>query len=221
MYIQLNGQIICYEKSGAGSPVILLHGNQEDHEIFDELTSALCDSYTVYAMDTRGHGQSAVPREFHYSDMAEDVIHLIRALEIDHPIICGFSDGGIVALLTAIRSCDLVSALIVCGANLSPKGLKGRVLRKIRRHVKHSKNPLDQLMLQEPDISEYELSRITVPTVILAGEHDMVKPRETKRIASSIPNATLKILSGEDHGSYVVHSAKLAPYFAEITSLIS
>ena len=37
MYIQLNSQVICYEKTGEGTPVILIHGNKEDHHIFDEL----------------------------------------------------------------------------------------------------------------------------------------------------------------------------------------
>lgn len=39
MVIQLNSQVIWYEKSGEGDPVILLHGNQESHEIFDELAA--------------------------------------------------------------------------------------------------------------------------------------------------------------------------------------
>lgn len=221
MYIQLNGQIICYEKSGDGQPVVLLHGNGEDHSIFKELSDVLEKNFTVYAMDTRGHGQSAIPGEFHYSDMAEDVINFIQALEIKRPILCGFSDGGITALLTAIHHSELISGLIVCGANLSPKGLKGGALRQIRRQAKLSGSPLDELMLREPDIKEWDLSRIQLPAFILAGEHDMVKPKETKRIASAIPNATLEILPGEDHGSYVIHSARLAPYFAAITSLIS
>lgn len=221
MYIQLNGQILYYEKTGEGAPVILLHGNQETHEIFNELTEVLSGSYTVYALDSRGHGLSATPPSYHYSDMALDLILFIQALEIDHPIVCGFSDGGIVALLAAISQSELFSGLIVCGANLSPKGLKGRILRKIRRHARRSGNPLDELMLMEPDISEEELSRVSVPVLVLAGAKDMVKPRETKRIASAIANATLEILPKEDHGSYVIHSTKLAPYFASITSLIS
>ena len=221
MYIQLNSQVLCYETYGEGAPVILLHGNQESHEIFSELAEQLAETYTVYALDSRGHGEIATPKEFHYSDMAADVVNFIRALEIDHPILCGFSDGGIVALLAAIHHSDLLSGIIVCGANLSPKGLKGSVLREIRKQYKKSGNPLDALMLNEPDIKEWDLSRISVPALVLAGERDMVKPAETKRIASAIPNATLEILPGEDHGSYVIHSAALAPYFAAITSLMS
>ena len=79
MYIQLNSQVICYEKTGEGAPVILIHGNTEDHHIFDRLIEDMEKDHTVYAMDSRGHGESATPKEFHYADMAEDVINLIKA----------------------------------------------------------------------------------------------------------------------------------------------
>lgn len=76
MYMQLNGQVIYYEKCGEGSPVILVHGNGETHKIFDVLIAELSKKHTVYAMDSRGHGQSAAVTEFHYSDMADDVFEL-------------------------------------------------------------------------------------------------------------------------------------------------
>ena len=53
MYIQLNGQVIYYEKTGEGSPVILVHGNGETHKIFDVLIPALSKQRNVYAMDCK------------------------------------------------------------------------------------------------------------------------------------------------------------------------
>lgn len=73
------------------------------------------------------------------------------------------------------------------------------------------KDPLTRLMLKEPHITKSDLSKITAPTLVLAGSKDMIKKRETKRIAASIPHASLKILSGETHSSYIVHSSKLYP----------
>ena len=99
MYIQLNSQVICYEKTGEGSPVILIHGNKGDHHTFDALAETMSNYHTVYAMDSRGYGESATPKEYHYKDMAEDVINLINALDIEKPYLIGFSDGGIIALL--------------------------------------------------------------------------------------------------------------------------
>ena len=59
MFIHVNGVHLFYEKQGTGKPLILLHGNEEDHRIFDEAIELLKKHYTVYAVDSRGHGQSA------------------------------------------------------------------------------------------------------------------------------------------------------------------
>lgn len=215
MYIQLNGQVIYYEKTGEGSPIILAHGNGETHKIFDILIPELSKKHTVYALDTRGHGESATAEEYHYSDMAEDIAAFVHALDLKKPAFYGFSDGGITGLITASRYPSLFSSLAVSGANLTPRGLKYFMRRSIRKSYRRKKNPLTKLMLKEPHITKYELSRITVPTLILAGSKDMVKKKETKKIAKYIPNATLHILPGEDHGSYVIHSPKLFPLLAD------
>ena len=65
-------------------------------------------------------------------------------------------------------------------------------------------------MLTQPQISEEQLKSITTPTVVLAGSKDVVKESHTKMIAQTIPNSTLEILQGEDHGSYIIKSDKIA-----------
>ena len=209
MYIQLNGQVLLYEKTGEGSPVILLHGNGESHEIFDKLIPGLANSHTVYAIDSRGQGGSATPKSYHYADMAQDVVNFITSLEIKKPILCGYSDGGIVALIVAIEHSELLSSIVVCGANLSPAGLTGKARREIKSAYKKAGNPLVGMMLEEPNISPESLSKITVPAIVCAGSKDIIKPKETQTIAVHIPNAKLHIFEGETHGSYVVGSDKL------------
>ncbi len=212
MYIQLNSQVICYEKCGQGPAVLLLHGNGEDHHIFDELVDELKSNHTVIAMDSRGHGESATPKEYHYDDMANDVVNLIEAIEIEKPTLVGFSDGGIVALLVAMKRSDLLSSLVVCGANLSPKGLKFSAAHEIKKQFKKDKSPITEMMLKEPDIKAKDLAKISVPVTIIAGEKDMIKEDETKLIASSIKNSKLVILKGQTHSSYVEHKTELAKY---------
>ena len=63
-------------------------------------------------------------------------------------------------------------------------------------------------MLDEPHITAETLGRINAPTAVLAGSRDLIRRADTRRIAAAIPNSTLRILPGETHGSYVVHSAK-------------
>ena len=72
------------------------------------------------------------------------------------------------------------------------------------------KNSLFTLMLTEPHISSEQLQAITTPTLVLAGSKDLVVEADTRFIAEHIPNATLKILEGEGHASYIVHKTKVA-----------
>ncbi len=212
MYIQLNSQILCYEKTGEGSPVILIHGNREDHHIFDPLAEKLSREHTVYALDSRGHGESATPKEYHYKDMAEDVINLINALDIEKPYLLGFSDGAIVALLVAIKASSLLSGIICCGANLSPAGISHRELREMKKAYKKTGDARILMMLTEPDISTEELRRISVPAMVFAGEKDCIKEKETFKISETILDCSLTILPGEDHLSYILETDKLYPY---------
>lgn len=217
MFIQLNGQIINYEHTGTGRPLILLHGNGEDHRIFDELTAALPE-FSVYAIDTRGHGESAVPKEYHYRDMASDLVAFVHSLEIMRPLVVGYSDGAVTALIAAAREPALFSGIISCGANMTPKGLTRKALKEITRAARQTGDPKIVMMTREPDITSAELSRIAVPVLVLAGEHDLIREKETRAIASAIPGSGVMILPGEDHGSYVVHSPKLAGYIRTFAS---
>lgn len=211
MYIQIEGQILYYEQVGEGAPLLLLHGNCEDHHIFDELVEELQERYTCYLLDTRGHGESATPSEFHYADMAEDLAGVVTALHLEQPTVLGFSDGGIIALMAAMKYQDLFSRLLICGANFHPKGLHWKVRREIKKSYKESNDPRLLLMLEEPNISEFELSQIRVPVQIIVGENDFIIPEHTRRLAAVIPESKLFVLAGETHGSYIVHETRLAP----------
>lgn len=215
MYIQLNGQILYYERFGEGQPFLLVHGNGETHEIFDVLIPKLAAHYCVYAIDTRGHGLSATPKELHYMDMAEDMAAFIDGLSLEKPLFYGFSDGGIIGLLLALKYPDKLSKLMVSGANLEPKDVKGSCFRRIRKEHKKTSSALLRLMLEEPHIDPKELHKITIPTLVLAGEKDLVKKKVTKKIADNIEHATLIIVPGENHGSYIEHSEKLYPLLYE------
>lgn len=205
-----NGIELYYEEYGEGTPFILLHGNGEDHTIFNVLINELKNHYKVYAIDSRMHGQSG-NGELSYSLMADDVKCFIESLNLIKPIVYGFSDGGIVGLMLLSKYPDLVSTLISSGANVVPEGLKWyiRAFFKVQNFFKPS--PFLRLMLVEPHLTKEDLESITANVLILAGSRDMVPYKHSEYIARSIPNATLKILKGESHGSYVINSPKLYP----------
>ncbi len=209
MFVKVNEINIHYEVFGEGKPIILLHGNGECYKIFDILIEKLKDDYKVYAIDSRCHGKSDNPKEISYDLMCDDVIGFIKELNIEKPILYGFSDGGIIGLLIALKEPDLLSNLIISGANLNPKACSklDYALGKIIYCITGSK--LFRMMLKEPDIKPEELSKITIPVHVLAGEKDIILREHTELIASSIPNSTIEIIPKENHGSYIVHSDKL------------
>lgn len=210
MFVKINDINMYYEIQGQGSPVILVHGNGEDHKIFNVLLKDLAKQNKVYTIDSRCHGKSTNTEKLTYNLMAKDTIKFIKKLEIQNPTFYGFSDGGIIGLLIAIKEPKLLKKLIISGANLTPQGLNEKVQAKILKLAKRG-NKLYKLMANEPNITLDELHTIETPTVVLAGEKDVVTKDHTELIASNIKNSILDIIQGENHTSYVVNSKKLFP----------
>ena len=220
MHTEINGININYEKFGKNDQsIVLLHGNGEDHTMFYELSELLSKDFTVYALDSRGHGGSDPVDSLTYDEMAEDVVAFIKKKKIKQPVLYGFSDGGILGLLIAIRHPGLISKLIVSGANLKPTGLKNWFLRQCELDYEENHSPLIELMLNNPNITHEELHTIHIPTLILAGEDDLVKEAHTESIHRNIANSQMQILEGEGHDTYVIHNPKLydiiAPFLFE------
>ncbi len=203
----VNGVTLHYETAGEGRPVVLVHGNGEDHHIFDVAIAQLVKAgYKVYAPDSRGHGANDPLPEYHYADMAEDMYQFIRALKLEKPAFYGFSDGGIIGLQLIISHPDCIGALAISGTNLSPDGLVPSFVEEYTAINRDKNDPLLTLMLTEPHIDPEALKKIKIPVLVTAGENDLILQSETERIAELIPNSALIILKGEDHGSYIMGS---------------
>ena len=117
-----------YEEKGDGDPLILLHGNGEDHEYFKNQIPFFAKKYCVIAIDTRGHGRS--PRgnaPFRVRQFAEDLRAFMDEKKIEKANILGFSDGGNIALVFALRYPQRVNKLILNGANLYGSGVKASI----------------------------------------------------------------------------------------------
>ena len=199
-----------YLEQGAGEPLVLLHGNGEDGGYFAAQIEYFSARYRVIAVDTRGHGKS--PRgegELTLSRCADDLKELLDDLGLSKVNLLGFSDGGNIALLFALRYPAYVDRLILNGANLSPRGVKlwvqipvvlGYAVASLmaRFDAKAVKNQeILALMVREPHIASARLKSIDKPTLVIAGTRDMIRTRHTRRIAVSIPGAKLVILPGD------------------------
>ena len=205
--VDVNGITLHYAVYGEGTPIVLIHGNGEDHTIFrteiDQLTAA---GFKVYAPDSRGHGANIPMPEYHYLDMAEDTYAFIRAMELSRPALYGHSDGGIIGLLLELRHPGTLGILAVSGTNLSPDGLISSFIEECSAANQEHPDPLVTLMLTEPQISDEELKSIRIPVLVTAGEYDLVLRSETEKIAGAIPKSEMVIVEKEDHGSYIVGS---------------
>ena len=200
MNIKLN-----FIKEGNGSPLVLLHGNGESLSYFEKQIEYFKSFYTVYAIDTRGHGLS--PRgeaPFTLSQFSLDLKDFFDSQNLKDIVLLGFSDGANIALHFALKHQDYLKALILNGGNLNPRGVKRSVQLPIeigyffaKLFKNHKKRELYSLMVNEPDFKESELSAIHVPTLVIAGTNDMIKQSCTQKIHSFIKGSTLKIIKGD------------------------
>ena len=197
-----------FTKQGSGPPLLLLHGNGEDGTYFVHQIEEFSRDFTVYAMDTRGHGKSprgAAP--FTISQFADDLLAFMDQQGLAQADILGFSDGGNIALTFALRHPDRVRRLILNGANLDPKGVKplvqlpivaGYHLASLFKSPKaRAKAELLRLMVKEPHIAPAELQKLTMPVLVMAGTRDMIQESHTRLMAASIPNARLALIPGD------------------------
>lgn len=210
MRIRVNNVDLYYETLGAGAPLIMLHGNREDHTIFDRASALLKNHYTLYLIDSRCHGESEDTKDLTYNLLSDDVIAFTETLNLYKPVLFGFSDGAIATLYAAAKRPDLFKSIIVCGANTYPKGLNRVTYRGLKIKTLFDRDKYDMLMLKGPNIKKEDLERISIPALVIAGEKDVVKKNDTLFIARNIKNSKLMILDGEDHGSYIIHSDKIA-----------
>ena len=205
MDVQLN-----FIEQGQGQPMVLLHGNGEDSSYFVHQIAHFSKSYRVIAIDTRGHGQS--PRgekPFAIKQFAEDLKDFLDARNIAKAVILGFSDGGNIALEFALKYPERVEKLILNGANLFPSGVKPlyqwpievgyRIAKLFSNKSEKAKQNAEMLglMVNEPHIDPSELSRLTMPVLVVAGTKDMIKESHTRLIYKSLPNAQLTFVEGD------------------------
>lgn len=203
-------RMLHYIDQGRGEVLVLLHGNGESLEYFAHQIAYFSHTHRVIALDTRGHGHS--PRgdkPFTLSQFAEDLKQFLDEKKIKRAHILGFSDGGNIALLFALRYPERVLSLILNGANLDPKGVKWtvqapvvagyHVAKLFARKSAGAKQNAEMLglMVNEPHIAPMELSRLLMPALVIAGDRDMIKDAHTRLIADSLPQGQLVILPGD------------------------
>ncbi len=197
-------------EKGAGFPLILLHGNGESGAYFERQIDGFAAHARVIALDTRGHGAS--PRgdaPFTLDQFAEDLHAFLQARGILQADLLGFSDGANIALLFALRHPGCVRKLVLNGGNLSPLGVRlifqapiclsywlVSLLALVDPKARPKKEML-RLMVHEPHIAPEALGALQLPTLVIAGTHDLIRTSHTKAMAQAIPHSQLCLLDGD------------------------
>lgn len=210
-----NGVELFYQKSGSGAPLLLLHGNGEDHHIFDRLGAKLNRHFTIYAIDSRNHGQSAKTKTYSYETMSEDVYALMQELHLKKTNLIGFSDGAAVGLLLAMRHADALEKMALLGVNLKPEDFTADNYQHLSAAYEKTKDPLIHLMLEQPRIELSEVRAVSCEALIVAAENDVFRPETFTKLADALPRARLKLMAGHDHDSYIVNQDILYEEFVQ------
>ncbi len=224
--VSLNGHPTWVRRpKGRGPLVTLLHGGMSDSSsMLRRFEKRLSRDFRLAAFDRRGHGRTPDrPGAFHYDDMADETIAFLEYLgEPSHLI--GHSDGGVVALLTAMRRPDLIRRVVLVGANYHHDGLvespefslEGPEFEQWARDygeispdgVEHAREVVSKaltLFASEPTLTTSDLATVSVPVLVMSGDDDVVSLAHTCSMYEAIADAQLAVLPGSSHAVLKEH----------------
>ena len=185
------------------------------------------EHYRVLTYEHRGHGRTRNPanRFDGYRQLADDAVGLLKVLDVPKVHLVGFSDGAITSLELTLRYPQLVTDLVVVGANYRNDETVLANLKNLQPAYIEQHNPAwaatleqqhggqgagywkrlaDQLYamwMDNPEYTTQELSQISVPTLVMSGQRDPFGHlAQTLDIFHAIPDSELCILPGAAHG---------------------
>lgn len=109
----IDGTEIAFERTGSGPPLVLVYGNGDVHQFWEEggIRLALAGHYTVYAIERRGRGKSGDAATYELEREAEDVAAVVEA--IDEPVtLLGHSGGALYSLEAALQTDNLRNIML-------------------------------------------------------------------------------------------------------------
>jgi pimeloyl-ACP methyl ester carboxylesterase len=225
-YVTSGDAKIYYEVYGTGKPLVILHGGivgstYEMREFIDSLSKR----FQVIAVSTRGHGKSSIgSANPTYSQKAEDVNAVIKAVTKDSVIVLGFSDGAYTGYFLAALNPEKVKKVIAIGAGVWNRGFRNFNNSRQALFSMDSLYFKQQLSLMpEPkkwdewlekgnkyynalNIGKETFGAIKCPVLVMAGESDENAPLKTVIAAyEMIPNAQLSIIPGAPHPVFMAN----------------
>lgn len=220
-FYQIRGFKMYCEVYGSGEPLLIIHGNGGSINNFIYQTPYFSSKYKVIIADSRSQGKSADTGDsLTYEMMADDYAVLLDSLHIDSARVIGWSDGGINGLLLAMRHPKKVKKLAITGANLVADttavpqeiwdmvrpALAGLTAKSQKTPQEKNSFKLLRLLCEQPNIKPSSLNTIACPTLVIGGDHDVIKEEHTFLIYKNIPKAYLWILPASGHSTPIIYA---------------
>jgi pimeloyl-ACP methyl ester carboxylesterase len=220
-FYDIRGIKMYTEVYGTGKPLLLLHGNGGDISSYKRNIPVLAQKYKVIAVDSRAHGRTVDTRDsLSFEMMADDFDALLTAMHIDSAYVLGWSDGGIDAIVLAMRHPDKVIKLAATGANLVPDSTGlipaywkyeqkqfADYQKRMPLTTAKDKNVYKVFMLDwlQPNIPFSKLKDVKCPALIVGGDRDLIPVQHTVQIAQAIPKSYLWIVPNSGHATLIEH----------------
>ncbi|HEX2833152.1 MAG TPA: alpha/beta hydrolase [Thermoanaerobaculia bacterium] len=229
-YADIHGLKLYYEIHGDAKnpPLVLLHGGGSTIETsFGQVLPMLAKTHRVIAFEQQGHGRTTdvAGRPFTFEQSADDAAELLKQLQVEQADFYGYSNGGSIAMQIAIRHPKLVRRLVVASAMYRRDGLPPQFWEGMR-HAKLSDMPKElkeaylavapnpenlqsfhdkcvARMLGFKDWPDALLRSIEAPTLVMAGDRDVVTVEHVLAMYRLFPKGEVAILPGTDHMQFV------------------
>ncbi|HLK24359.1 MAG TPA: alpha/beta hydrolase [Caulobacteraceae bacterium] len=225
-HVAYDGALIWFATFGDGPPVILLHGAGGDSDNFGfQVPALVADHHRVIVIDSRGQGRSTMgPGPLGYERMESDVIAVMDQLQVRKASFVGWSDGGILSLIVAMKHPDRADRIFAFGADMDVKGLNPNWMatplvaqalawaKEDYARLSPTPNDFDKTFAAiatmaetQPNYAAADLARIHGPAIAIVdgATEELILPEHTRYLARTIPHAQLVLLPGVGHGAPV------------------
>ena len=220
-YINLRGhQTWSVEYADNGQPLVLLHGGLSATEDWDTyILPAVEKTHHVFAYDRTGHGRTGVAEgHYHFEFQRDEAIAYLEDVVKEGAHIVGYSDGGIIALMVALKRPDLVRSMVLIGANYNwnTGGISFNPDQEITMSeedqatwLSRSPDPVSvaistikkafKIWNEEPNMTIEDLNTISCPTLVLSGDDEPHSNHHTVELYEALQDGRLAIIPGASH----------------------
>jgi pimeloyl-ACP methyl ester carboxylesterase len=216
-YLETRGFKMYYETYGKGEPLLIIHGNGGSINNFLYQIPYFSQKYQVIVADSRSQGKSVDHSDsLSYGMMADDLNALLDSLHLKSCYVIGWSDGAINGLLLAIQHPGKIKKLAITGTNLwADTSAVDPFIYNYMTYLYDSlrqqtptpelKNEIKLLkVLGDIPLSVELLHQVKCPTLVIGGDHDVIRPKHTLLIAQAIPRSYLWIIPDAGHSTPIM-----------------